>query len=617
MLSAIRNNKLFLKIVLWFIIAMFILTTFVVWGVQNFYTKKTFLAKVNGQEVSLQDFSRASSNYLEQMRKQFGASVTLNKTIKEAILNELINQSLVVQYGEKIGVPISEIEIANTIASQAQFTDPTTGRFNQTRYIQALQFSGISTADFEDSIRRDILVKKVQALVTNSIDASDEEVKNFVAYQTAKYNISYVKFPYTLYQDEIKPTADELKAFYKDNIQNYTTEKLTSIFYARLNETAYKSSLQFNITDKAISDYYAQHFSEFSKGASFTLDALKAKSPTFNNSEFIEYSKQNGFANATKKYAGEVSVVQTMTLGEQSLSAIYPNTASLKDGDVFETNMQSVKIMFHVASSTKASKKSFDDAKAEIIEKIKATQVNSSVSNLLSRVYLDFVNKSITQDDIVNKYKDTVGLNFAQSNKMHVDEILNITGLNLTLAYKMFNSTVGDVFPDAKIKDGRFIFKTVDTEPAHPIAYEEVASNVTRDYARSKGSMMAYIELMNATNSGLTLDKIVALHNGVSVMSTELKLDELNTRFDNSSMASIMTTTPVGKLLPPVRDFDGNYNAIVINKVTLPKDIVSNFTDYKAQNYNSVLSMKGELAFEIFVQSLRDKGEVIINEDML
>ena len=84
-----------------------------------------------------------------------------------------------------------------------------------------LQQHNLTPATFEDSVGKEILISKLQALITGSASVSDAAIRQEFDKQNTK-----VKFEYAvLNQDDIKkglhPTTEELKAFYDSHQKNY------------------------------------------------------------------------------------------------------------------------------------------------------------------------------------------------------------------------------------------------------------------------------------------------------------------------------------------------------------------------------------------------------------
>ena len=108
---------------------------------------------------------------------------------------EAIN-GLVSEYGmdyvaDKFGLQVVPEEIAENITTSPAFQD--NGQFiGSVLYQQILQANNYSTAEFEESVRREILAKKLSQVLTDGIQASSEEVRQEFLSRNQEIKIRYM-----------------------------------------------------------------------------------------------------------------------------------------------------------------------------------------------------------------------------------------------------------------------------------------------------------------------------------------------------------------------------------------------------------------------------------------
>ena len=91
----------------------------------------------------------------------------------------------------------------------------------EAEYQGLLQQHNLTPAIFEDGVGKEILISKLQALITGSASVSDDAIRKEFEKQNTK-----VKFEYAvLKEDDLKkglhPTDEELKAYYDSHQKNY------------------------------------------------------------------------------------------------------------------------------------------------------------------------------------------------------------------------------------------------------------------------------------------------------------------------------------------------------------------------------------------------------------
>src|SRR5205823_11388628 len=88
-------------------------------------TPETWAAKVNGELVTASDFSRAYSNRFRQMSSMRGGKYTTDNAkqdnLKSETLKGLVDQELIAQQADDLGIRVSDAEVADAIAKSPQF----------------------------------------------------------------------------------------------------------------------------------------------------------------------------------------------------------------------------------------------------------------------------------------------------------------------------------------------------------------------------------------------------------------------------------------------------------------------------------------------------------------
>ena len=139
MFEFIRSHRRWMQ----FILLLLIVPSFFLVGIQgyeSFMRKEPELATVAGQPISRAEFDQAHRNQLEQYRQRLGAqfdpAVIDTPQLREALLNQLINQRLLANVAVDNRFSVSDETLRNTIAAIPEVQD--NGRFSPERYRQVL-----------------------------------------------------------------------------------------------------------------------------------------------------------------------------------------------------------------------------------------------------------------------------------------------------------------------------------------------------------------------------------------------------------------------------------------------------------------------------------------------
>ena len=148
------------------ILLLLILPSFAFFGVQSytsFMSNEPELASVDGKGITLGEFNNARRAQLEQYRNmlgaQFDAAAFDTPAFREQLLNTLIDQRAIAIAATKGGYSVSDETLRRSIAAIPAVQQD--GQFSPERYRQALAAQGLTTAAFEQGLRRDLTLAQV------------------------------------------------------------------------------------------------------------------------------------------------------------------------------------------------------------------------------------------------------------------------------------------------------------------------------------------------------------------------------------------------------------------------------------------------------------------------
>lgn len=177
MMSFLRRHKETLIIGVFFI---FLAGTFV--GLGGYYftgaDNTEAVAVVGGTKLPYMRYRTRLSQYLDAMRAQ-GQDISPEDEgrVKQELLREMIVDELLAQQAERMGLYVSDAELANAIQQTAPFQRD--GRFDQELYFQAIRYTFKTTPEqFERTHRRSMLSAKLKALMFRMSKVLPGEVRD-------------------------------------------------------------------------------------------------------------------------------------------------------------------------------------------------------------------------------------------------------------------------------------------------------------------------------------------------------------------------------------------------------------------------------------------------------
>jgi len=138
-----------------------IILVFVFWGVGGFKgNKRGILAKINGEPILVQEFLKVyQSEYdrLVRQRPDLSSEDIKKLGLKRLVLEELINQTLLLQKARELGIVVPEEKLRNKITSMDVFKNKE-NVFDPKRYQMVLASNNLTPLEFETLVKKDMRI---------------------------------------------------------------------------------------------------------------------------------------------------------------------------------------------------------------------------------------------------------------------------------------------------------------------------------------------------------------------------------------------------------------------------------------------------------------------------
>jgi peptidyl-prolyl cis-trans isomerase D len=182
------------------------------------------VARIAGQPVTAAQFRRHYQQVFEFYRNMYNLDQQDPEIVKQLglgqlALNQIVNQYAIVEEARARGLSVTNEELIDQISRFPAFQE--NGRFiGSQRYRQILQYSGMTTSEFEESMRRDILSEKFRNVITDGVEATKDEIRQDFVEANATVKLDYVVFdPEKI---KVEAASDEmLQAYYEENQDNF------------------------------------------------------------------------------------------------------------------------------------------------------------------------------------------------------------------------------------------------------------------------------------------------------------------------------------------------------------------------------------------------------------
>lgn len=262
MLNVLREsfrNQPYLRIVLLVVAVSFVLALAGV-GYQSCGTQAStdWVARVNGRPIPEQRFVATARRIDQYFRDMLGASYEQARPslrIPQQAIEGLIDQEVVRQDAERLGLTSSAEELAEHIRTDPSFADSSGQFVGAERYRQAVQRSvpgGV--AAFERDIAEGLIAAKWTSLVTQSVTVSDEELERVFRRRTVKTAVDYVVFASS--EQTTGGTIDDAaaRAWYDAHQDDFQRAAGWKVRYVIVEREAQRAAVQ--VTPEQVREYY-------------------------------------------------------------------------------------------------------------------------------------------------------------------------------------------------------------------------------------------------------------------------------------------------------------------------------------------------------------------------
>jgi peptidyl-prolyl cis-trans isomerase D len=211
-----------------------------------FRGSSTTIGKVNGTSIDVRDFEARYKMAEENYRAQnYPVNDQLRNQIRESLWNEYVEDALMGEEYEKLGITISDKEVGDILYGanppqmlRQQFTD-STGVFNPQAAYQAIkglkkgspQYNSF-WGEFVPALEKSRQREKFTSLISKSMYVPKWLLEKSNTENSQRSSISYVNIPYSSISDStVKVTDEDVREYVNSRKEMYKQENERSLVY--------------------------------------------------------------------------------------------------------------------------------------------------------------------------------------------------------------------------------------------------------------------------------------------------------------------------------------------------------------------------------------------------
>lgn len=249
-------------------ILVLIVLTFASIGVGSYFSARNsaeIIAEVGKSVISRQELAMMVSQEQDRLRPQTQANPQAAEYLqtdefKNSILNNMIERRLLLNQARSMGMMVSPEELTEVIGTVPAFFDDS-GQFSVEKYERLLRAQNLMPAEFESQIEQDLLVGRLQNVITQSAIVSDSVVSRLVRQRGQQREVSQLIFSPAKYRESIEVTDEDVQKYFVDNKNLFKLPERAKVEYLVLNEESAAASV--SISEDELRQSYEDRIAEF------------------------------------------------------------------------------------------------------------------------------------------------------------------------------------------------------------------------------------------------------------------------------------------------------------------------------------------------------------------
>ncbi len=603
-----------------------IVLVFIFWGVGNFRSgRMSVIAKVNGEKILLEEYNSAYARTLDRYTQMFGGNIPeaifKRLNLKQTVLNDLINRTLIRQQAKAMGIMVSNEEVQQVILNIPAFKRD--GVFDQTLYQRALAQSRLTPTAFEAQVRNQLLSEKLRALLTAGLDVPETEARDYFNYENQQINLAFVELKAADCEKDVHPKDADLKQWYEEHRESYKTDPQIKLRYVLFKKSDIEKDIK--VEDEEVKQYYESHKKEFHEpervAARHILlkvakDASKEEEEKIYNKALKLYErikKGEDFAKLAKEFSEDPgSAPRGGDLGPFTRGIMvkpFDEVAfSLKEGEVSKpVRTQFGYHIIKVYKKTPEKTKTLEEARPLIVQKLKSQKAVKIMWNKANAAYDEIIDMGSLEAYVkANGLAATTTGFFSRKNPPAMlaskPDILDA----------LFMLQQGELSSLLDLPQGVMVAEVIDKKAPYIPPFEAVREEVKKEFVREKAKELCKKraeELLKA-----------ARENGLEAAAKAQGLTVKETGFfkRTDSIAGGKLPSPVvqgakglrkDKPLPD-RVLESGSSFYVVSFKARKEADPAGYVAARESIKNRLLGLKHQTVFEDWLKHVRERAEI-------
>src|SRR5262245_23031874 len=586
------------------------------------------VAVVEGREIHSDEFQRTYQAQIQAYRSAYGANMSdqllRQLGVEQQILQQMVDERAALAEADRLAIRVSDDEVKQRILAIPSFQENGTFIGEQRyRQILSMQRPPMTPSEFEEAVRRSLVVEKLRASLTEWLSIPDKELEQEYRRRNDKVKLAVVSFPNDSFRPDVSATDAEITSYFDAHKDDFRIPEKRKIRYLLVDVEAIRSKTVVPAADieRAYNDRITEYTTPEQVRASHILLKTEGKDEAAVRAQAEEVLKKAkagaDFAALAKQYSqDEGSAPNGGDLDYFGRGRMVPEfdavAFAMEPGQI--SDLVKTTFGFHIIKLVEKKTghtRSLDEVRPQLQDQLSIeraqTQASSLASSLRNRI------PKAAGLDAVEKEQ---GFSVQESDWFARDEPVLGLGASPELGARTFAMNQGDVA--GPIQTGRgFVFASlIAKQDAYVPKVDEVKERVRNEVVRNKAKEFG---LKKAAEVAAKLKGAADFDKAVQAAGFKAKTTEMITRdspIPDLGMAAEVTeaafTLAPGAVSQPIATDTGSAVIKVLEKQEVtPQELEANKQKFR----DDLLADRRNRFFAAYMTKAKQKMRIEVNRE--
>lgn len=371
------------------ILLLLLVVSFGVWGIGDVLRtsgRNPTIATIGATEISAAEYLHALHREAENLRASMGGDYSpdmlKNPMLNGWVLRQLVNNALMRQEADAIGLVPGDAEVVRRIRSDQMFQD-NSGNFDKKIFEARLSGLGMSEKNYVKELKAELATSILMDTLTGTIPVPATEVRTLLEAREERRSVTVYALTPELVSNVAVPDEKQIKAYYDAHSKEFTVPEYRNLSYVAM--TAADVRKDAPVSQDQLKAAYNERIDEFKRPERRTIEQLlfaseeqakKAYDMAKGGTPFDDIAAQMPVLNKDTIMMGKVEK-KDLILGADDAVFALP-----KDGVTTPIQSAFGWHVFHVTGIVPPATLSLEEARPTLEKELKQQNAENGLSHL-------------------------------------------------------------------------------------------------------------------------------------------------------------------------------------------------------------------------------------------